>query len=891
MADTDRVTTALADRYAVQRELGVGGMATVYLARDLKHDREVAIKVLHPDLGAAIGGERFLSEIKTTAKLQHPHILPLLDSGTADGLLYYVMPYVRGETLRARLARERQLPIDDAVRITREVLDALGAAHAAGIVHRDVKPENILLQGGHALVADFGIALAVQSAGGARMTQTGLSLGTPQYMSPEQALGEKQVDHRADLYATGCVLYEMLAGQPPFVGATAQAVVSKLLTAEPEPVSALRKSVPPNVEGAIDKALQKVAADRFADAAHFSAALDPSTQFAAGATTASRTASTQRAHPATGFRGMLPWALAVLAAIIAAIGWLRARPSDAPMRQRVVLWHHPVSRIFEPGSTWFGVQAAIAPDGSNIVYMDSVDGALRLMRKMRGDERAVPLNGTEGGRAPFFSPDGRWVGYTAEDGKIEKIPVDGGGSVKVAERSTDLTYTAGAWLDDGTIVFAGEGGINQVSASGGPPHVIVADSGLSRRSFLTIWPLPKSRGVLYSRCPGNCSIGSEVYVYEFATKSSRLLVANAAGAWYVPPGFVLYTDRSGGLYAEGFDATTLKATSGPVPVIEDVIPMAFTVSASGAALYSTGAAGSQQSELTWVSRTGVMTPFDSAWSADFHYPALSRDGRSLAVSARDKTTQLWVRRADGTRSQLTKEGTVNWRPTWTPDGDHLVFSSNRLDPAAGEFALFEVPVSGSQPATLLLHYEFPVWEGQISPDRRWLVWRADEQSSVGQIRGRRLDGDTTVVPLVVEKLSSRQIALSPDGRWLAYSGQATGRFDIYVTPFPAVTAPRLVSRDGGTEPRWAWDGRELFFRSGPRMLAVSVNSGPPLSLGTPHVLFSSTQFRSARNRPEYDVSPDGQRFLMIRDVGGQEENVVYVENWFAELRAKVGASH
>ena len=217
-AQAHRLTTALADRYRIERELGAGGMATVYLAHDIKHERDVAIKVLHPDLGAALGGERFLSEIRTTARLQHPHILPLLDSGEADGLLYYVMPLVRGETLRARLERERQLPIADARRIAREVADALQHAHAQGVIHRDIKPDNILLQDGHALVADFGIALAVQSAGGQRMTQTGLSLGTPQYMSPEQAMGERTIDARSDLYALGAVTYEMLVGEVPFTG-------------------------------------------------------------------------------------------------------------------------------------------------------------------------------------------------------------------------------------------------------------------------------------------------------------------------------------------------------------------------------------------------------------------------------------------------------------------------------------------------------------------------------------------------------------------------------------------------------------------------------------------------------------------------------------------------
>src|SRR6185312_15664300 len=264
-----RVSNSLADRYRIERELGAGGMATVLLAHDLKHDRDVAIKVLHPDLGAALGGDRFLSEIRTTARLQHPHILPLLDSGEANGLLYYVMPLVTGETLRSRLERERQLPVSDAVLIAREVADALGYAHGLGVIHRDIKPENILLQGGHALVADFGIALAVQSAGGSRMTQTGLSLGTPQYMSPEQAMGERTIDARSDIYALGAVTYEMLTGDPPFTGSSVQAIVAKVLTEKPSPIHTVRDTVPEAIEAAVLTALAKLPADRWPTAAAF----------------------------------------------------------------------------------------------------------------------------------------------------------------------------------------------------------------------------------------------------------------------------------------------------------------------------------------------------------------------------------------------------------------------------------------------------------------------------------------------------------------------------------------------------------------------------------------------------------------------------------------------
>ncbi|HUK64916.1 MAG TPA: serine/threonine-protein kinase, partial [Dongiaceae bacterium] len=269
-----RLSSALADRYRVERELGAGGMATVYLANDLRHDRPVALKVLRAELAAVIGADRFLTEIKTTANLQHPHILPLFDSGSADGFLYYVMPYVEGESLRDRLSREKQLPVDEALRVATEVASALDYAHRHGVVHRDIKPENILLHEGQALVADFGIALAVSTAGGKRMTETGMSLGTPHYMSPEQAMGEREITPKSDVYALGCVLYEMLLGEPPFTGPTAQAVVAKVMTEKPGPIVARRDRVPAHVEDAVFTALEKLPADRFATAAEFAAALE-----------------------------------------------------------------------------------------------------------------------------------------------------------------------------------------------------------------------------------------------------------------------------------------------------------------------------------------------------------------------------------------------------------------------------------------------------------------------------------------------------------------------------------------------------------------------------------------------------------------------------------------
>src|ERR1041385_2022676 len=291
-----RLAAALADRYRIERELGQGGMATVYLAEDLKHHRKVAVKVLRPELAAALGPERFLREIETTANLRHPHILPLYDSGEAGGFLFYVMPLVEGESLRDRLTREKQLPVDDALRIAREVADALSYAHARGVIHRDIKPENILLESGHAVVADFGIAKAVRAAGGEALTRTGMSIGTPSYMSPEQAAGEQDLDGRSDLYALACVLYEMLAGQPPFTGPTAEALVRQHMVVDAPPVTNFRPAVPSSVASALARALAKPPADRFNPVAQFSEALRPGEGPSPAATTAA--AAPRRRFPA-----------------------------------------------------------------------------------------------------------------------------------------------------------------------------------------------------------------------------------------------------------------------------------------------------------------------------------------------------------------------------------------------------------------------------------------------------------------------------------------------------------------------------------------------------------------------------------------------------------------
>ena len=323
----ERLAAALADRYRLERELGQGGMAIVFLAEDRKHHRQVAVKVLRAELAGALGPERFLREIETVARLHHPHILPLYDSGEADGFLYYVMPLVEGESLRDRLRREKQLPLDDALRIAREVADALSYAHARGVVHRDIKPENILLESGHAVVADFGIARAVSAAGGDRLTETGLSLGTPTYMSPEQAAGSDDLDGRSDLYSLGCVLYEMLAGEPPFTGPTAAGVIQQHITVEPRSITQLRPAVPASVAEAISRALAKTPADRFNPVGQFAEALGTGRETGRASAPAA-----PAAHPGR-FFGRAAWRWAGLAGgalAVAALVWLLARGKSEP---------------------------------------------------------------------------------------------------------------------------------------------------------------------------------------------------------------------------------------------------------------------------------------------------------------------------------------------------------------------------------------------------------------------------------------------------------------------------------------------------------------------------------------------------------------------------------
>ncbi|HET7040579.1 MAG TPA: protein kinase, partial [Gemmatimonadales bacterium] len=572
----DRLTAALADRYHLERELGAGGMATVYLAHDLKHDRKVALKVLKPELAAVLGAERFVVEIKTTAALQHPHILPLFDSGTVEGFLFYVMPYIEGETLRGKLDRERQFGIEEAVRITTEVADALDYAHRHGVIHRDIKPENILLHDGRPMVADFGIALALSAAAGGRMTETGLSLGTPHYMSPEQATAEREITGRSDVYSLASVLYEMLAGDPPHTGSTAQQIIMKIVTDQARPVTDLRRSVPPHVAWAVGKALEKLPADRFATAAEFAAALkDPA------ATMTLRSA----APPPPPRRRQLVGAVLVALAV-GAIGWMAALwwsggRTGTPV---VVRYDFDVASTILSTSAAIGTNLAVAPDGRAIAYIQVLTtGVPRIYYRRLEDAVAQPIPGSEGAQTPGFSPDGKWIAYMVGN-VIWKIQVTGGTPVQVGP--TDATPVGLTWTSTGQIFTGTRRGLVALPAAGGAGVVVASpDTAAGELYFNQPRALPDGKTVLFSIQFIGGLTRSRIAAYSLVTKTvTRLDLVGFDPLAYID-GTLVYALATGAINAVPVDLATGKVKGSPVALGPTVLTT--VAGASESALSST----------------------------------------------------------------------------------------------------------------------------------------------------------------------------------------------------------------------------------------------------------------------------------------------------------------
>ncbi|HKE91605.1 MAG TPA: protein kinase [Gemmatimonadales bacterium] len=883
MTDTpSRLTTALSSRYTIERELGAGGMATVYLAADLKHDRKVAIKVLRPELAAVIGAERFLREIKTIATLQHPHILGLIDSGEVNGTAYYVMPFVEGESLRDRLTREKQLPIPEAVRIATEVASALNYAHRHQVIHRDIKPENILLHDGQALVADFGIALAVSSAGGTRMTETGMSLGTPHYMSPEQAMGERTLDARSDIYALGCVTYEMLIGEPPFTGPTAQAIVAKVMNDEPRPPSKLRKSVPPTVEAAVLTALDKLPADRFGSAAEFAAALvSPGSASYVAWDARHRVSTPVRRWLSTG----IPWVVTAAALVVAILSRTSSRP-DPVTRFQIAF---PDGEAIRPVQN---LRIAVSRDGRSLVYTgpDSTGSKLWVRDFDRLDSR--PLPGTAGGEAPFFSPDGRSIGFT-RGGALAVVSATGGPVHTLVGSAVDQ-YGAD-WGPDDRIYYASVGrdvALWRVSPNGGAPEkAFTFDSGLGARELDYVSVLPNGKGALLLLWKGS-SYSADLEAISFSKKTARTLLRGVSFARYAAPGFIVYGGLDGTAFAAPFDQARLELTGPATTLLEDVtvdaqsVALELAVSSEGTLVYQRAGAGGGDQPV-WVDRKGAVRPVDPGWTGSFGSLALSPDGAWLAATVSSVGEQdIWVKQLDrGPLTRLTFGG-ENYRPTWTSDGKSVAFVIDRGDSST----LWVKPADGSAEARRLRAPGQAMPEGEFSNDGHWLIYRVGGTVGNRDLYAMRLGVDSPPIPLVTSPADEWEPKLSPDGRWLAYVSDESGREEVYVRPFPNASGGKWqVSVGGGAEPVWSPTGRELFYRGTSEFIVVqvAVTATATFQVRGQQPLFPAAPFVKGDHHAHYAVSRDGQQFVMIHRIeaaGGTP--LIWVHNWSADLKQR-----
>ncbi|MEJ2206622.1 MAG: protein kinase [Gemmatimonadota bacterium] len=880
---TGRLESALAGRYKIEHKLGEGGMASVYLAEDVKHERKVALKILKPELAAVIGAERFLAEIKTTANLQHPHILPLFDSGEADGFLYYVMPYIEGESLRERLDREGQLGVEEAVRIAREVADALDYAHRSDIIHRDIKPANILLHDGRPVVADFGIALAISAAGGGRMTETGLSLGTPHYMSPEQASADRDLSARSDVYSLGCVLYEMLAGQPPHVGPSAQSILVRILTEDPRDVLELRRTVPAHVAATVMKSIEKLPADRFDSAKDFMVSLEDE-----GFTHAARPRTPRTTAVAAAQAPSAPWTLVrglaaatVVLAGLAAWGWLR--PEATPRVSRSDLYLGGVRLPLDE-------RMLISPDGSTFAYSSAGNSGLYVRRADEPEFRL--LAGTEGANWPDFSPSSDWIVYRDEDlNALMKVSVAGGQPLTVVSSDQASAYVAD-WGDDGTIVFTGPDGLFRVPETGGALERLDIESG-----FPSL--LPGGAGVLVST-------GTKIRIYDPAADSVRDLIAEGVHPTYLSTGHLLYVHPNGGLQVVPFDLGKLEVTGQPVPVLDGVgatfTSAFYSVSDAGDLVYVTGRAtsaggGGMALQLVIADlATGERSPSPLA-RRPWRVPRFAPDGRKVVFGGSGDPDHIFLYDVElGSRpTQLTFEG-ANGYALWAPDGTRVAFASFR---DGSESADIYVKALDDSPPELLLSrpgQQYPLsWRDGV------LLFADDAESDTPDLWMVDPSGNAAPEPYLQAEATLEEADISPDGTMVAYASDEGGERAIYVRSFPVPRQQSRVSEASGQSPRWSPDGTTLYYWNvlgEDTLFAARVQTEPTFALLSIEPVLTGIE----SDRDALDVHPDGRRILYVDDrpagAGARgadgppvPDRVIVVRNWFEEMRARLGGGN
>ena len=841
-------------------------MATVYLAEDLKHKRKVALKVLKPELAAVLGAERFVQEITTTAALQHPHILPLFDSGTADGFLFYVMPYVEGETLRDKLNRETQLGVGEAVRIATEVADALDYAHRHGVIHRDIKPENILLHDGRPMVADFGIALALSAAAGGRMTETGLSLGTPHYMSPEQATAEKEITARSDVYSLGSVLYEMLAGQPPHLGGSAQQIIMKIIAEPVPPVTQFRKSVPPNVAAAVAKSLEKLPADRFESASAMMRALgDPMFRADTGAEVAAAGARSSGS----------PWlrvALAIGALVLAGSAYLVGRRT-APQPSIVDVGLPDTAQFAFVDDTPWGTEfpsLAVSPDGDFVVYVARRGAFTELWYRSLVNADARPLPGTRGANVPAISPDGRWISFVS--GRLlRKVAVDG--SAPAADVAEVASPWGTMWAGQDELLVAAEQGNRSEwirmsdgakSRIGGPcgfPEPVPGTSNLLCHSsgveqWTRVVALAADGSVPMSRTAGRV-LGDSVRPLPGA---NSLIIGD----------HIVLVDGDGNLEAAPYDQTT--GAVGARSIVQRGLRRSlfqltahFAVTQAGDLVFVPGSNGAiGQFVAMQPGGAARVLPVPAKEHLNF---TVSADGHWIAVTSRGVDgDELWIYDPETGQGDRVAVGfTVNY-PVWAPDGT-LAFTIRET--AAGEQATMLLPPNGGA-ATPLAGLSV---EPTAFVTRRTLVG-----TSEGDILIVTLDGNRVVRADTLRLPNSQYYpVVSPDQRWLAYSGTEKGIPQLYVTPFPAMDRQYKVSVDAAAEPVWLPDG-SLVHRKGSCWYRLPPRPGAMPPLSAPALAFCDEKLLNTSG-PSNTAMPDGS-VLYLRTVAPTTAGYLrIVRNW------------
>src|SRR5262245_8417009 len=881
--------------YEIQSAIGAGGMGEVYKARDTRLDRIVAIKILPDALtGDPQFRERFAREARAISQLDHPHICTLHDVGEQNGTSFLVMQYLEGETLEARL-KKGALPLDHALQVAIQIADALDKAHRAGIVHRDLKPGNIMLvrRGGpsgppDAKLLDFGLAkttAAVASAGlsmlpttpPATMTARGTILGTLQYMSPEQLEGA-EADPRADVFAFGAVLYEMVTGTKAFEGKSQASLIAAILDREPSPLSGALPTAPEMLDRVVKKCLAKQPDERWQSATDLHDALK---------WIAEGTGGVSAANVPTRSHSRWVWALggAAAAALVAlgargAVTFRRAAPE--PIITRLDVITPPTSDAFS---------FALSPDGRQLAFVASGERGSQLWLRSLDRATAQPLAGTEGASYPFWAPDSRVIGFFAE-GKVKRVDLGGGAPQSLA----DAPYPrGGTWNADGVIVYAPSiaDPLMRVAATGGTaaPVTRLAPGQGSHR-----WPqfLPDGRRFLFLMTTGQ-SQTQGVYVGSLEGDEPKRVMPAEIAAMYAAPGYLLVVSQ-GVLTAHAFDAGRATVTGEPIPLAQAVgaddgaFHSAFSVSAAGVLAHRTGA--SARTQLVWVDRTGKMLAVGQPDENASGNPALAPDGQRVALSRNVQGNyDLWlIETSRGAASRFTFDGAIENSPVWSPDGRQIAFRSNRK----GVHDLFEKPAGGTadeQPLLVTSQAKSPLdW----SPDGRLLLYGTQDPKTGSDLWVLPMMGERK--PFAVLQSSSDEIEgqFSPDGRWLAYASNESGRYEIYVRSFPEAGGKWQVSVGGGLQPRWKLDGRELFYVApDSRLMAAPIRLVPEthaLEAGTPEPLFR-TQLATGPNiapagfqaRAQYAVAADG-RFLMNSAADeGVRSPITIVQNWTAAL--------